>query len=103
LDALISRTCQHAQILADGLRAQGFEILNEVALNQVVAALPNPEGWAAKLAESVQDSGEAWFGPIYWRGREALRFSVSSWATSKADIAQTLVAIAKEKQSAATP
>jgi glutamate/tyrosine decarboxylase-like PLP-dependent enzyme len=90
---LIDRTCHHARTLADGLREQGFDILNEVVLNQVVAALPDAEGWSAKLAAHVQNSGDAWFGPTNWQGREAIRFSVSSWATSENDIRQTLNAV----------
>ncbi|WP_229737551.1 pyridoxal phosphate-dependent decarboxylase family protein [Primorskyibacter flagellatus] len=91
---LIDTTCRHARTLAEGLRAQGFEILNDVVLNQVVASRPAPRGWAAALAGAVQRSGEAWFGPTTWRGREAVRFSVSSWATTEADIQRTLAAIA---------
>jgi len=96
---LIDRTCQHARSLADGLRGQGFEILNDVVLNQVVATLPISEGWSSKLAAHVQRSGEAWFGPTNWQGREAIRFSVSSWITSKDDIQRTLDAVSNARLS----
>ncbi len=94
LSDMIARTCQHAQTLADGLQQQGFEILNDVVLNQVVAVRSLPEGWAEKLAAQVQSSGEAWFGPTNWQGREAIRFSVSSWSTTNEDIERTLRAVA---------
>ncbi len=97
LSDLLDRTCRHARMLADGLRDQGFEILNDVVLNQVVAAVPFADGWSGKMAADVQSSGEAWFGPTHWQGREAVRFSVSSWATTEDDIAQTLNAVAKAK------
>lgn len=96
---LINRTCRHARALAAGLQDQGFEVLNEVTLNQVVAALPNSEGWSVKLASHVQNSGEAWFGPTNWQGREAIRLSVSSWATSEDDIQRTLNAVSKARLS----
>jgi len=103
LSDLIDRCCKHAQSLADGLRKQGFEILNDVVLNQVVATLPCQEGWSAELAAHVQNSGEAWFGPTNWQGREAVRFSVSSWATSEADIVRTLNAVAEAKRTISEP
>lgn len=90
---LIDRCCAHARALADGLRGLGFEVLNEVVLNQVVATLPGREDRTGDLAARVQASGEAWFGPTNWRGRPGLRFSIASWATTDADIERTLAAI----------
>lgn len=98
LSDLVDRCCGHAQAFADGLQQLGFEILNDVVLNQVVATLPSHEGWSAELAAHVQNSGEAWFGPTNWQGREAVRFSVSSWATTDADIQRSLNAIAEAKR-----
>lgn len=97
LSELIQQTCHHARVLADGLQVQGFEILNEVVLNQVVAALPIADRWSAQLSQHVQDSGEAWFGPTQWQGREAVRFSVSSWVTSQDDITRTLKAVSEAR------
>lgn len=99
LEGMIDRTCRHARTLAAGLRDQGFEILNDVVLNQVVAALPGDgdPGWAGRLAAHVQTGGEAWFGPTHWNGRDAIRLSVSSWATTEADIDRTFRAVAAAK------
>lgn len=97
LQEMIDRCCRHARALAHGLQGQGFEVLNDVVLNQVVATLPNSEGWSAKLSAHVQKSGKAWFGPTKWQGKEAIRFSVSSWATSDNDIKKTLDAISAAK------
>jgi len=90
---LIDRSCALARRLAAGLQDCGFEVLNDVVLNQVVATLPNAEERSSDIAKKVQKSGEAWFGPTNWNGRAALRFSVASWATTNADIDQTLRAI----------
>ena len=92
---LVDRCCAHARAFADGLRTLGFDILNDVRLNQVVATLPEHEHLAPQIAEHVQRSGEAWFGSTEWQGRQAIRISVSSWVTSKADVQLTLAAIRK--------
>lgn len=89
---LLDRTCGHARTLATGLREMGFEILNEVVLNQVVASIGPPE-LTEELARTVQAQGECWFGTTVWRGRSAIRLSVASWATTDADIQRTLAAI----------
>jgi len=90
---LVERCCAHARALADGLQGLGFEVLNDVVLNQVVATLPGREDEMADLAARVRASGEAWFGPTRWRDRDAVRVSVASWATTEADIARTLAEI----------
>jgi glutamate/tyrosine decarboxylase-like PLP-dependent enzyme len=90
---LVERCCAQARWLAEGLRGLGFEVHNQVVLNQIVAAVGTPE-LTARLREEVERSGEAWFGPTHWQGRPAVRLSVSSWATTDADIERTLNAIA---------
>jgi len=90
---LVTRCCAHAKRFEAGLSDLGFEILNDVVLNQVVATLPGHEDDMATLCEKVQSSGEAWFGPTTFQGRPAFRISISSWATTKADVERTLKAI----------
>jgi aromatic-L-amino-acid decarboxylase len=41
--ALVDRTCAHAQRFAAGLREAGFEILNEVVINQVLVSFGSPQ------------------------------------------------------------
>ena len=93
LAELVDRCSSQARRIAKGLQALGFEVLNEVCLNQVVATLPGREHHSAAIAEHVQASGEAWFGTTIWQGRQAIRLSVSSWATTESDINRTLEAI----------
>lgn len=83
--AMVERHCAQAQHLAGGLRAAGFEILNRVVLNQIVARGRNDAETAA-IRLAVERSGEAWFGPSIWDGRAAFRLSVSSWRTADSDI-----------------
>jgi glutamate/tyrosine decarboxylase-like PLP-dependent enzyme len=91
---LIDRTCRQARFLADGLREAGFEILNEVVLNQVLAAFGDHEA-TTRVIEGVQAEGTCWCGPTVWQGRTAMRLSVSSWATTDADVAKSLAAIVR--------
>ena len=49
---------------------------------------------AGRIAARVQESGECWFGPTIWRGRPAIRISVSSHATTTDDVRRSLEAIA---------
>jgi glutamate/tyrosine decarboxylase-like PLP-dependent enzyme len=91
---LVDRCCGHARWLAEGLTGIGFEIHNDVVLNQIVASIGDDE-FTARIRQKVEESGEAWFGPTHWQGRAAIRISVSSWATTEADIERTLNAIAR--------
>src|SRR5438034_8080303 len=41
--SLIERTCRHATRFAEGLREAGYEILNEVVINQVLVSFGDAE------------------------------------------------------------
>ena len=92
LAELIERTCRHAQRFADGLRAAGYEILNEVVINQVLVSFGEPAVTRAVIAK-VQAEGTCWCGGTEWHGRPAMRISVSSWATTEEDVEMSLLAI----------
>jgi glutamate/tyrosine decarboxylase-like PLP-dependent enzyme len=91
---LIERCCRHATRFADKLRTAGCEILNEVTLNQVVVAFGDDARTDAVVA-AVQRDGTCWCGPTVWRGRHAMRISISSWATSEADVERAAEAIVR--------
>ncbi|MBD2796207.1 aspartate aminotransferase family protein [Xenorhabdus sp. 18] len=93
IEALVDRCCLYTRMLAKGLVSLGFVILNDIVLNQLVACLPDIAMQRAML-QKVQQSGECWFGQTTWQGREAIRLSVSSWATTEDDIQRSLKAIA---------
>jgi glutamate/tyrosine decarboxylase-like PLP-dependent enzyme len=91
---LVDRTCAHARRFAEGLAAAGFDVLNDVVLNQVVVALPDPDPAALdELVDAVQRAGTCWVGPTTWQGRRALRVSVSCWATTTEDVDRSVEAI----------
>jgi len=89
---IVERTCAHAQRFAAGLRAAGFEILNEVVLNQVLVSFGNAEKTARVIAR-LQAGGVCWCGPTVWQGRTAMRISVSSWVTTEEDVELSLNAM----------
>ncbi|WP_374689107.1 aspartate aminotransferase family protein [Promineifilum sp.] len=89
---LVERTCRHARRFAEGLRAAGFEVLNEVALNQVLVAFGDAETTQRAIA-ALQQEGTCWCGVTVWQGRTAMRISVSSWATGEEDVERSLEAM----------
>lgn len=91
---MVDRCCAHARALADGLAGlPGAVLLNEVELNQVLIRFGDDET-TREVLRRVQESGEAWMGSTRWRGRAAIRISVSSWRTTADDVARTVAAFA---------
>jgi glutamate/tyrosine decarboxylase-like PLP-dependent enzyme len=89
LCSLIERTCAHARTFAEGFRAAGFEVLNDVVINQVLVSFGNAE-ITEKVIRAVQEDGTCWCGGTVWQGKSAMRVSVSSWATTEADVELSL-------------
>ncbi|HEX3123331.1 MAG TPA: pyridoxal-dependent decarboxylase [Rhodanobacteraceae bacterium] len=92
LTELIERNCRQARRFADALAASGFEILNEVALNQVLVAFGDAARTQRVIA-ALQADGTCWCGVTVWQGRTAMRISVSSWATTDADVELSIEAM----------
>jgi glutamate/tyrosine decarboxylase-like PLP-dependent enzyme len=92
LSELIERSCRHARRFADGLAAAGYEILNEVVLNQVLVSFHDADTTRRVIAD-LQTEGTCWCGSTLWQGRTAMRISVSSWATTDADVERSLDAM----------
>jgi glutamate/tyrosine decarboxylase-like PLP-dependent enzyme len=90
---LVDRTSDHAARFAEALRAAGHEVLNEVVINQVLVRFGDDDASTDRVIDRVQRSGECWCGPTTWRGRRAMRISVSSWATTNDDVSRSLRAI----------
>ena len=92
LAALIDRNCRQAQRFAERLGAAGAEVLNDVVLNQVVVSFGD-EARNREVLARVAAEGTCWCGPTSWRGRAAMRVSVSSWATTDPDVERSIDAI----------
>jgi glutamate/tyrosine decarboxylase-like PLP-dependent enzyme len=89
---LIERTCRHARRFGEALSAAGFEILNDVVLNQTLVSFGNAETTLRVIAD-IQREGTCWAGSTVWQGRTAMRISVSSWATTDEDVEKSLAAM----------
>jgi glutamate/tyrosine decarboxylase-like PLP-dependent enzyme len=92
LAAMVDGCCRHASRMASGLAAAGHDVLNEVTLNQVLVAFGD-DSRTARVIAAVQAAGVCWCGGTNWHGREAMRISVSSYATTDADIDASLASI----------
>jgi len=89
---LIERCCRHAARFAEGLRDAGYEIPNDVVLNQVLVSFGD-DATTRRVIEAIQTDGTCWCGGTVWQGRAAMRISVSSWATTEDDVECSLNAI----------
>jgi glutamate/tyrosine decarboxylase-like PLP-dependent enzyme len=96
---LVERCCRHAKRFAKELRAAGFEVLNEVELNQVLVSFGSPDV-TRRVIEGIQHEGTCWCGVTEWQGRVAMRISVSSWATTETDVERSLEAIIRVARTA---
>jgi glutamate/tyrosine decarboxylase-like PLP-dependent enzyme len=94
LAELIERCCRHATRFADGLTAAGYQVLNQVELNQVLVSFGSPERTRRVIA-AVQADGTCWCGGTVWQGQTAMRISVSSWVTTTDDVDRSLAAIVR--------
>jgi len=89
---LVERTCRYAVRFAEGLRAAGYTILNEVMFNQVLVTFGDDERTRRVIA-GIQQDGTCWCGGTTWQGQTAMRISVSSWATTDTDVERSLQAM----------
>jgi glutamate/tyrosine decarboxylase-like PLP-dependent enzyme len=94
LAEMVERCCRHATRFAEGLAAAGYEILNDVQLNQVLVSFGEPVR-TQQVIQAIQQDGACWFGGTIWQGRTAMRISVSSWATTGADVERCLEAMVR--------
>lgn len=89
---MVQKMCENAEHFANGLAKIGYEILNEVVFNQVVARIGNDEQLDV-IVKNIQNSGICWFGKTNWKSQNAFRISVSSFKTQKSDVDQCLEVI----------
>ena len=100
--ALVDDACASARRFAELLgAARGVTVLNEVVLNQVLVRFAPPGGgdeaatdaWTRETVRRVQEEGVLWLSGTTWKGRAAMRISVSCHRTSPADVERSAAAI----------
>ena len=89
---IVARTSRHARRFAEGLSAAGYQILNDVVINQVLVSFGSPER-TLEVIEKIQQDGTCWCASTVWQGKTAMRISVSSWATTDEDVERSLAAM----------
>jgi glutamate/tyrosine decarboxylase-like PLP-dependent enzyme len=90
--SLVSDACDAAALIAERLDRAGFEVLNDVVLNQVLVRYvdgPTTE----RLMAALEADGRVWCGATQWGGQTAMRISVSSWKTDRAAAVRAAEAI----------
>jgi aromatic-L-amino-acid decarboxylase len=95
---LVDQHLVQAKWLARQLEQEGFCVLNEVALNQVLIRCASPEATLA-LRSALNNSGQAWVGGTLWDGQPAIRISLSSWRTQDTNVSRLFDAIRRAQSS----
>ena len=70
-------------------------VLNEVVLNQVLVRFDGPDERTRALLDAVRRDGTCFMSGTTWRGRAAMRISVSNWSTDEDDVDASVRAILK--------
>jgi glutamate/tyrosine decarboxylase-like PLP-dependent enzyme len=107
---LIERCCRHAHALATRIGSlPGAEMLWEPVINQGLVRFFDPRPDASgedhdrrtnEVIAAIAAAGEAFFAGTTWRGRRAMRISVSNWITSNADVDRSVNAVSQVLNSA---
>src|SRR5687767_2224865 len=93
---LVERCHGLAKLMASELEADpSLELLNEVVINQVLVAVRSGDAQAvtAEAIRRIQQDGTCWLGGTTWRGRPAIRVSLSNWMTDEDDVRRSAGAI----------
>ena len=98
---LVDRLCDCAERFAERLGAEpGVEVLSH-ALNQVLVRFGDDDAATDAVLEAVRRDGVALMSGTVWRGRHAMRISVSNWQTTSDDVDRTVDALLAAAREAA--
>jgi glutamate/tyrosine decarboxylase-like PLP-dependent enzyme len=102
---LIDRTCAHAHAIVTRIGSLPHaEILWTPQINQGLLRFLHPgnqsteqdhDAFTNLVISEILKTGEAFFTGTTWRGRRAMRVSVSNWQTSSADVERVYQCVAK--------
>jgi glutamate/tyrosine decarboxylase-like PLP-dependent enzyme len=91
---LVRESCSHARRFAAALSDAGYEVMNEVVLNQVLVSFGDDEKTRRVVAE-LQRDGTCWVGTTVRNGRVAMRISVVNWSTTAEDVETSIAAMVR--------
>jgi len=102
---IVENCCEHARSLVVEMgKLPGVEVVWEPTINQGLVSFLDKKPGATpedhdrrtdKVIAAIVASGEAFFGGTTWRGRRAMRISVSCWRTTRDDVSRTIRAAEK--------
>ncbi|TDD27143.1 aspartate aminotransferase family protein [Kribbella turkmenica] len=90
---IVDRCHAMARRFADTLAANGVDVLNDVVLNQVLVRFGNDDELTRNVVRAVQHEGTCWMSGTTWRGKAAMRISVSNWTTDEQDVDRSAAAV----------
>ena len=102
VEEMVERHCRQARAFAERLSAAGFEILNDVVLNQVLVSFGDADT-TRRIIAAIQEEGTCWAGETVWQGKTAMRISVISWATTDEDVERSAGAMVRVAQDVLGP
>lgn len=101
---LVERCCRHAHSLTVRIGAlPGAEVLWEPTINQGLVRFLDQSSGATdsdhdhrtdEVIAEILKTGAAFFGGTTWRGRRAMRISVTNWRTTEGDVDRVVKAVA---------
>jgi glutamate/tyrosine decarboxylase-like PLP-dependent enzyme len=102
--ALVERCCRHAETLVIRIGAlDGAEMLWRPRINQGLVRFLDPangaeeaehDAYTDRVIAAILATGEALFSGTTWRGKRAMRVSVSNWQTSGEDVERVVRCVA---------
>jgi glutamate/tyrosine decarboxylase-like PLP-dependent enzyme len=100
VDELVCGLHHRALQIAQELKTEHFQILNDVVFNQVLVSCDNDKT-THQTMRYIQESGECWVGGAVWHGKKVIRISICSWATTENDISRSVKAFVAARNKAA--
>jgi len=101
---LVERCCEHAEALVTRIgKLHGAEMLWRPQINQGLVRFLDPasgageaehDAYTDRVIAEILATGEALFSGTTWRGKRAMRVSVSNWQTSDADVERVVNCVA---------
>jgi glutamate/tyrosine decarboxylase-like PLP-dependent enzyme len=102
---IIENCCEHAHSLVMEMgKLPGAEVVWEPTINQGLVRFLDSKSGATEedhdrrtdqIISAIVATGKAFFGGTTWRGRRAMRVSVSCWRTTTDDVSRTVRAVKK--------
>ncbi len=99
VDELVLGLHQKAMQFGKELKAEGFQVLNEIVFNQVVVTCETDKS-TSQTMKNIQQSGDCWVGGAIWQGKTVIRISVCSWVTTESDITSSVRAFVAARKKA---